>query len=711
MELLDKIKKSFVGKDYEDIMQAYYYAQEMHAGQLRKSGEPFFVHPCSVADILLEYNLDKESIMASLLHDVVEDTEAEACDIEKRFGKEVLTLVEGVTKLAQIQFKSEEDEQAENMRKMFFAMSKDVRILLIKLADRLHNMRTLSALSPDRQIAMAKETMEIYAPLAGRLGISNLKVELDDLSMKFLYPEDYKNLVKLVAQKKEERKEFVDKVCSILKDKLVELGIAGEVWGRPKHLYSIYKKMHKQGKSFDQIYDLIAVRVIVNDIKECYSILGSIHSMWKPLPGRFKDYIAMPKPNNYQSLHTTVMTKFGEPFEIQIRTHQMHRIAEYGIAAHWRYKEGGGRSIVDEKLAWLREAMEVQGEVKDSKEFINGLKIDLFDDEVFVFTPKGDVINLPVGSTILDFAYAIHSAVGNKCVSGKINNRIMPIDTQLKTGDIIEIITSNNSKGPSRDWLKIVKTAQARAKIRQFFKKEMLEENIKNGKDILEREAKRKGFNLSELMQPAWLEIIMQKYSFSSVDELYASVGYGGITSNKILLRLLDFKRQDEARNATNLIIDKPDQVRPRQKNATGGIIIKGYDDFAVRLSKCCAPVPGDQIVGYISRGRGVSIHRKDCPNMKNIQPERLMEAKWPTNISDSFEANVMIKAYDREGLLGDMLGVLSAQKVPIRAVSAKTDKNEATIVVSIQVNGTDVLDNVIKKIKTFKDVQDVFRT
>lgn len=526
-------------------------------------------------------------------------------------------------------------------------MAKDYRVIIIKLADRLHNMRTLDALKPEKQIKIATQSLKIYAPLAGRLGLSFVKCELEDLAMRYLYPDDYYELVEFIKTKSKERQQFIEKICDELKAKLQELGIEGEVNGRQKHLYGIYKKMLKQGKNIEQIYDISAVRVIVNEVQDCYTVLGAIHTMWMPLPGRFKDYIAMPKPNGYQSLHTTVITKFKETFEIQIRTYEMHRIAEYGIAAHWKYKEGKtGATKIDDQINWLREVMDTQRESSDSHEFLENIEGNVFTDEVYVFTPKGKVLNLPVGSTTVDFAYAIHSAVGNKCIGAKVNGKIVPLNTVLNTGDIVEILTTNSGKGPSRDWIKFVKTASARTKIRQYFKKEMKEENIKRGKDMLEREAKRRGYNLSELLSTAGLNYIMNRYTLSSIDDLYASVGFGGLTTNQIIVKLIDYFKRDLL--SKNPVAEIKTTSTTGKSSSGNGVLIRGYDDFLVRLSHCCNPVPGDKIVGYVSRGRGVSVHCVDCPNVKNMEPERLIEAKWDDVISQNFLASLKFIAKTR---------------------------------------------------------------
>ena len=595
IDIRKKFSTNYSSQQVEVLNRALDYATKMHEGQKRESGEPYITHPIAVANILIDLGLDYSAVSAALLHDCVEDTTATDEDIKRNFGDEIAELVLGVTKLKKLSFKSKEEEQAENFRRMFFAIAKDIRVLIIKIADRLHNMRTISSLSKERQIAMATETLEIFAPLASRLGLSYFKCELEDLCLKVLHPTAYEQLVNEITLKRSERQELVNKICERLTEMLKELGIKGEVSGRPKHFYSIYKKMTTQNKTFDQIYDLTAVRVIVENIKDCYEVLGMIHTVWKPIPGRFKDYIAVPKSNNYQSLHTTVMTTYGMPFEIQIRTYEMHKIAEYGIAAHWKYKENRGaeNNEFDEKLEWLRGVMDVQSSENSSpQEFYESLKFDLYSGQVFVFTPRGDVINLPEGSNPIDFAYNLHSEIGNKCIGAKINNKMVPLETKLQTGDYVEIITSANAKGPSRDWLRIVKTSQAKSKIKAFFKKELKEENIRKGKDMLEREAKVRGYSLASLMQPKWLDVIMQRYSISSLDDLYASVGYGGFTVNQILSKLIDFYKKEEKAHAP---------VKPNysvKSSNTSGIIVKGHDDLLVRISRCCNPVPETVLSG-----------------------------------------------------------------------------------------------------------------
>lgn len=711
-ELLQKLKKNFSEAEFQELKAAYDFSAAAHEGQKRQTGEPYFIHPCAVVNVLVDLGFDDVStLVAAFLHDVLEDTQVTADELEQKFGKEVLELVEGVTKLDKIKFVSAEDEQAENLRKMFFAMAKDYRVIIIKLADRLHNMRTLDALKPEKQIKIATQSLKIYAPLAGRLGLSFVKCELEDLAMRYLYPDDYYELVEFIKTKSKERQQFIEKICDELKAKLQELGIEGEVNGRQKHLYGIYKKMLKQGKNIEQIYDISAVRVIVNEVQDCYTVLGAIHTMWMPLPGRFKDYIAMPKPNGYQSLHTTVITKFKETFEIQIRTYEMHRIAEYGIAAHWKYKEGKiGATKIDDQINWLREVMDTQRESSDSHEFLENIEGNVFTDEVYVFTPKGKVLNLPVGSTTVDFAYAIHSAVGNKCIGAKVNGKIVPLNTVLNTGDIVEILTTNSGKGPSRDWIKFVKTASARTKIRQYFKKEMKEENIKRGKDMLEREAKRRGYNLSELLSTAGLNYIMNRYTLSSIDDLYASVGFGGLTTNQIIVKLIDYFKRDLL--SKNPVAEIKTTSTTGKSSSGNGVLIRGYDDFLVRLSHCCNPVPGDKIVGYVSRGRGVSVHCVDCPNVKNMEPERLIEAKWDDVISQNFLASLKIYCENKGGILAAVTTIISNMKISITGAFARSDNDNGTaeITVMLEVKSTDQVEDVIKKLKTLPEVIDVHR-
>ncbi|MGI6701561.1 MAG: RelA/SpoT family protein [Christensenellales bacterium] len=704
-----KIKEGYSTDKYDLIMRAYDFAMQAHQGQKRKSGENYIIHPVAVAEILTTLSMDSEVIIAALLHDALEDTPITKADILKEFGEEIESLVSGVTKLKMLKYSNKEEEQAENLRRMFIAMAKDIRVIIIKLADRLHNMRTLSYVSPEKQLSIARETMDIYAPLAGRLGISSIKCELDDLSMMYLYPEHYKIITAQLSDKVEERQLIVDKVCEDIRAKLIIMNLNGEVFGRQKHLYSIYKKMVNQNKELHEIYDLIAVRVLVETVKDCYAVLGEIHEKWKPLPGRFKDYIAMPKPNLYQSLHTTVITNYGSPIEIQIRTYEMHKIAEYGIAAHWKYKEGAQTDQdVEKKFAWLRSMLESQAEFRDSKEFLDTLKTGLYTDEVFVFTPKGDVFNLPLDSTGIDFAYAIHSAVGNKCVGVKINNKIVPLNTKLHTGDIVEILTSNTSKGPSRDWLKIVKTSSAKAKIKQFFKKEMREENIKRGRLMLERQAKRNGYEIEELLKQENVEQIMNKYNLQTIDDLYSTVGYGGITTNQVIFKLIELYKKD-ATNINKLPVIE-EEIKP-QKN-TSGVIVKGFNDFKIRFANCCNPVPGDGITGFISRGRGVTIHRKDCVNIKSLEKARMIDAEWIKGAHQSFIASIRIDAVDRAGLFADVSKTFYENNISLKSANARVEKNHnAIITLSAELDDIKTLDKIISTLRRLDGVTNVRRT
>ncbi|MBE7080359.1 MAG: bifunctional (p)ppGpp synthetase/guanosine-3',5'-bis(diphosphate) 3'-pyrophosphohydrolase [Clostridiales bacterium] len=706
--ILEKIKQYYNANDEEMLIRAYYYAKEAHANQKRASGEPYFIHPCEVADILIDLGLDAATIAAALLHDVIEDTESTAEDIQREFGDVVLALVSSVTKLEKIVFKSKEEENAENFRKIFVAMAKDVRVIIIKLADRLHNMRSLNFLSQERQQRMASETLDIYAPLAGRLGISQVKCELEDLCLKYLDPEAYEYLVYNIRERLSERKEFVNHIVEEIRELMEGDGVQGEVFGRPKHFYSIYKKMKNKGKTLDQIYDLTAVRVIVKDIKECYTVLGRIHEKWKPIPGRIKDYIATPKPNKYQSLHTTVMTRFGQPFEIQIRTEEMHRIAEFGIAAHWKYKEGKTEEEAnnfESRLAWLREVMEWEGDLKDSKEFIDALKTELYSHELLVFTPRGKVISLPPEATPIDFAYAIHSEVGNRCTGARVNSKIVPLTTKLEVGDVVEIITSPNSKGPSRDWLKFIKSSSAKAKIRQFYKNELKEENIRIGQIKLEDEAKKKGLSMSTLLTPESFKRICERFSFNEVEEMYAAVGYGSISVNQILFKLIDFYRKE-----TPMVFEV--HAGHGGKNP-GGVLINGQAGMLVRFAGCCSPVPGDEIVGYTSRGRGVVVHRCDCPNVKNVEQNRLLPASWQiaAGAKQRYNANIAIRATDQGAALSVLSQVVGDLKLSITAVNGRIDKNhDAILEASISLTDISEVDLLIKKMKADKRIYDVHR-
>ena len=703
---LQMIYDNYTGADREMLIRAYHYAEQAHSGQKRASGEAYFIHPCAVAKILMELGLDSATVAAAFLHDVKEDTPVIEEDIRTNFGEEILELVSGVTKLDKIVFKSREEEEAENFRKIFVAMAKDIRVIIIKLADRLHNMRSLNFLSKERQVKMAQETLDIYTPLAGRLGISQIKCELEDLCLKYLEPEAYEFLVENIHQKLYERHNFVDFVVKEIKNILDESKIEGEVFGRPKHFYSIYKKMKAQNKTLDQIYDLTAVRVIVNTVDECYEVFGKIHKRWKPIPGRIKDYIATPKANMYQSLHTTVVTNFGQPFEIQIRTFEMHRTAEFGIAAHWKYKEKKSEdSAFTERLSWIREVLDWEGGLKDSKDFMQSLKTELYSNELLVFTPKGKVISLPKDATPIDFAYAIHSEIGNRCVGARVNSKIVPLNSTLQTGDVVEIITSSNSKGPSWDWLKIVKSSSARAKIKQFFKREMKEENIKIGKSMLEAEAKHRGYNLSDILTEESFAKISEKFSFFSQDEMFASVGYGAITVNQVLFKLIDFYRKE---------IPKKPVYHGGGENEAGGVIVKGMSGLLTRFAGCCNPVPGDEIVGFVSRGRGVVIHRADCPNIKNLEAEegRILPAEWTATSGGRFIAGIVIKAKDQGVALSVLTSVVSDLRLMITGVNSRFDKNkDAVIEANVRLNGKEDIDLLIKKIRSDERITEVYRT
>lgn len=708
-DLLVKLRKTYPDR-YAEIKKAYEFAKAAHEGQKRSSGEDYFIHPCAVVEILADFGFDSSTVIAAFLHDVLEDTPVTPEQLAEEFGQEILELVEGVTKLDKLQFTNREEAQAENFRKFFMAMAKDLRVIIVKLADRLHNMRSLKYLPPEKQQYISRETLDIYAPLAGRLGISFFKCELEDLAMMYLYPDEYKYITECISKKRGERQELLDGIMTQIRGKMSELGIKGEVNGRPKHFYSVYKKMHQLHIDVDQIYDLLAVRIIVDSIKDCYTMLGEVHTMWKPIPGRFKDYIAMPKANNYQSLHTTVVAD-GETFEIQIRTYEMHRIAEYGIAAHWKYKEGttGIDTDLDNKVRWLREVMDAEKDVGGAKEFMDAIKINVFDDEVFVFTPKGDVYDLPVGSTPVDLAYKIHSAIGNKCTGAKINRKIVPLSTKLQTGDIVEILMMNG-KGPSLDWLKFVKTSSARSRIRQYFKKEQREENVHRGKEMLEKESRRRGYSLADLMQVSSLDGIMQRLSVSNEEDLYANVGFGGISTNQVLTKLIDaFRKQHPDEHNEISMADGAAAQRPRSKS---GVLINGNANFTVRMAHCCTPVPGDEIVGYISRGRGVSVHRKDCPNVKSMEPERLIEAVWDTGGDENFNVTLNITAENTGGMLAGITAYIAAAKMPITGANVKVDTKEhiADITISVMIKNADDLEELVRKIKSIHGVIDVRR-
>ena len=718
-ELIGVLVKYHPEANVELVEKAYHFAEEAHAGQKRKSGEPYFIHPRTVAGILADLMLDAPTIAAGLLHDTVEDCENVTLEvIEKEFGQEVALLVDGVTKLKRLDFTSRVEQQAESIRKMILAMSKDIRVVLIKLADRLHNMRTLKSQPPESQKRIAQETLDIYAPIAHRLGVYKIKQELEDLCLRYLDPEGYQNLIVKVGMKRAEREANIRAVISTLSDKIKEMNIHYEIDGRPKHFYSIYRKMVLQHKPFEQIFDLIAIRVLVDTVQDCYAVLGIVHTLWKQVPNRFKDYISTPKPNMYQSLHTTGVGENGMPFEVQIRTYEMHRIAEYGIAAHWRYKEGKQVADgLDNKLYWLRQILDWQNDTRDSEEFIKSLKVDLFSDEVFVFTPKGEIIDLPKGATPIDFAYRIHSAVGNKCVGAKVNGRIVTLDTPLNTGDFVEIITQQNSKGPSRDWLKIVKTSQAKAKIRNFYKKELKEENIASGKQMLEYEAKRQALNLPALLKPELCDPILHKYSFADLDDLYAAVGCGGITAAQIVTRLREEQKSREKPLVPVMPRIQSDPNAAPHANASNkddmGIMVAGLPGCQVHFAKCCSPVPGDEIIGYITRGRGVTVHSMDCVNVRaSHDPARWVEVHWSDTTNSSYNGSIQILASDRHNLLADLMSYLSAQKVTVCAVSARVNSSNqtCTIEMTLQVANKQELDWIIKQIAKRQDTIEIFR-
>lgn len=704
--------------DRQRLDKAFEIAFSGHMGQTRKSGDPYIIHPVEVARILAEMEMDLDTIIAGLLHDVVEDTRMTYEELEKQMGKEVAELVDGVTKLSMLSFTSKEERQAENLRKMLIAMAKDIRVILIKLADRLHNMRTLKYMPEDKQREKAQETLEIYAPLAHRLGMSKVKWELEDLSLRYIDPKAYYDLVEKISIKRREREEYIERIKNELTQKAAEMGIEISVDGRPKHFYSIYSKMKEQNRSLDQIYDLIAIRVIVDSIKDCYSILGMVHEIYKPIPGRFKDYIAMPKPNLYRSLHSTVIGPKGVAFEIQIRTKEMHRVAEVGIAAHWKYKENRQKqSIDDAKFAWLRQLLDWHKEMGDDSEFMETVKIDLFSDEVFVFTPKGDVINLPSGSTPIDFAYAIHSAVGNKMIGAKVNGRIVQLDYTLSNGERVEILTSSSIHGPSRDWLKIAKSSQARSKIKQWFKKEMRDENIEKGREMIDKELKKQGFTFPQLFTSAAMNNALKRYNFQSMEDMLSAVGFGGLTAQKVVTRLKEeylknAPPEEKEKQLLKRTLEKKPARKPHKVHDSG-IRVKGIDNCLVRLSKCCNPVPGDGIIGYITRGGGVSVHRKDCPNMKNLidGENRLIEVSWSEHIGQTFMARVIVKAYDRKQLLMEIANMIGESKISLKGINTRTGKDNVVMIeLSLEINTIAELEDIIKKLMSVKNVFDITR-
>ena len=721
-DIIAIVKKRRGRHDIKLIQKAYEYAKAKHGDQLRKSGEPYIIHPVQVAYTLAELGLDEDTICAALLHDVLEDTDTSYEDLEKEFNEEVAYMVDGVTKLSKLQYASVEEQQVENYRKMFLAMGKDTRVILIKLADRLHNMRTLKFLTRDRQIANANETMELYAPLANRLGVYSLKWELEDLSFKYLYPEDFREIVEGIDKKREERLKFIDQIMEQIKVELKKQKIEAEVTGRAKHLYSIYRKMKRDNVTLDQIYDLFALRIIVNSVKDCYASLGVVHDLYNPMPGRFKDYIAVPKPNMYQSLHTTLIGPKGTPFEVQIRTWDMHKVAEFGIAAHWAYKESSFLSgkkanvkVEEDKLAWVRETLEWQSEMQDPEEFMQTLKKELFEDEVYIFTPKGAIKVLPKGSTPIDFAYQIHEQIGHHMVGCKINSKMMPIVTKLKNGDIVEIITSDQSKGPSRDWLKFVKSSRARNKILAWFKKNQREENIEKGKDLIEKELKKIGVKHDDLFKTEFIQAALNRYKFTSLEDMYSSVGFGSITPNKVIARMLEeYRKQHKEDDLVEktleaLAKEKVNKAKPSQN----GIIVKGIDNCLVKLSKCCNPVPGDEIIGYITRGRGVSVHRTDCVNAKNLLSEgnRIIDVYWNDNKKTTYSVDIEVYANDRKGLLADIIKVLGDNKCTIMAVTSRATREKIAITeLTIEVENIEKLNGVLKALRKIDSVYEVKR-
>ena len=714
--LLLRIEQYNPNADMQLIIKAYNFAEAAHESQVRNSGEKYFVHPFQVALLLADLNMDTATIIAGLLHDVIEDTNISYDKVREEFGEEVADLVDGVTKLKKLQYKTKQENQAENLRKMVIAMAKDIRVIIVKLADRLHNMRTLEYMTDEKKKEKAIETLEIYAPIAHRLGISKIKWELEDLSLRYLDPENYYSLVEKVSKKRLEREAFIKKIIDELYEKLGEMSIKCEISGRPKNFYSIYKKMMYQGKAFEQIYDLTAVRILVDNIKDCYGALGIVHTLWKPLPGRFKDYVAMPKPNMYQSLHTTVIGNKGEIFEVQIRTYEMHRTAEYGIAAHWKYKEGYAKgNNFDDKLTWLRQLLEWQTDLNDPKEFMETLKIDFFTDEVFVFTPKGDVINLPDGSTPIDFAYRVHTDVGNKCVGAKVDNRIVPLNYKLKNGNIVEVITSANSSGPSRDWLKLVKSNQAKTKIKQWFKLQERDLNIAKGKDALEKEIKRLGYRPSDILVDEWLKNVAGKVSISSIEDLYASIGYGSITINQVISKLKEIYSEHFKPSEKEIVESKIQKSQNKSKpRPTHGIVVKDIDNVKIKFSKCCNPVLGDDIVGFITRGRGVSIHRTDCPNLSTIlegQEERSIEVSWDIEKKSSYSAEIQVKATDRPGLLAEIALRVNDADVGLLSLNARTNKDKSVMInMTLEIHDKEQLNELMKRLRRIGNVFDVYR-
>ena len=719
--ILEAVKSYQPNADTDLIRRAYELADAAHKGQKRVSGEDYIIHPLAVAKILTDLQIDDITISAAILHDVVEDTTHTLDEMRELFGDEVAMLIDGVTKLGRIQYKSKEEQQLESYRKMFLAMAKDIRVIMIKLADRLHNMRTLKYMREDKQKRIARETIEIYAPLANRLGISNVKWELEDLCLRYLDPKAYYDLVESVKQKRQERQAFIDEAHEQIVEKLEEAHITAEIQGRAKHFYSIYKKMKRDQKDISEIYDLSALRVLVDSVKDCYGVLGIIHAMWKPLPGRFKDYIAMPKSNGYQSLHTTVICR-GYPLEIQIRTFAMHKVSEYGVAAHWKYKEAG-KSVgatceYDQKMSWLRQMVSLQHELDDPREYFEALKVDVFSDEVFVFTPKGDVVDLPKGSIPIDFAYRIHTEVGHHCVGAKVNGKIVPLEYKLKNGDIVSIITNKSNSGPSRDWLNIVASSETRTKIRSWFKKQRKEENIARGMDLMEKEAKHLGYAPKEVLKPKRLELLAKKLNIPQVNDLLAAIGYGGITVNSILSKLIEMHKQDLQKATTpdisQMLSELKQPLKNRKKKSSHGILVEGEGGFLVRLARCCNPIPGDPITGYITRGRGVSVHRSDCPNLLNdMDFSRVIEVNWDVGLDKVYTVQIEVVCNDKTGMLAELFALPAEMKVNITSLTAKANKSNKTSLVTmgLDVRNSQQVAQIMTKIRRMKDVYSVSRS
>lgn len=720
--LIQKIKENCANVDLDVVNKAFNLAFEAHKEQKRESGEPYIIHPIDVAVILAELGMDTSTIVAGLLHDVIEDTDYTYEDIKNIFSEEIANLVGGVTKITKMEYKSKEEQQADNFRKMLLAMANDIRVIIIKLADRLHNMRTLKYMPKEKQKRISKETLDIYAPIAHRLGISKVKWELEDLCFRYLHEEEYYDLVNQIAEKRVERETYIAKTIEDLYEKLEEAGIDSDIDGRPKHFYSIYRKMITKNKSIEQIFDLTAIRILVNSVKDCYEVLGIVHTIYKPIPGRFKDYIAMPKPNMYQSLHTTVIGPQGKTFEIQIRTFEMHKTAEYGIAAHWKYKEGDAsdskEKSFENKLAWLRDMLEWQKETSDAEEFMEGFKINLFTDEIFLFTPKGVVIDLPNGATPIDFAYRIHTDIGNKCVGAKVNGKIVPLDYQLKTGQIVEILTSNSSKGPNMDWLNIAKSNQAKSKIRSWFKKAKKEENITKGKEVFERELKKQGVHYADIAKGESYDKFIKRYNINCMDDLYALVGLGAIVASSFILKLkeesLSKDEKTKEENLNKAIEENISKTEKRKKENNYGVTVKGEDNLMVRFAKCCNPVPGDDILGYITKGRGVSIHRRDCSNLQNLIEEdsqKVVDVAWGVAKGVAYMAEIQVKTEDRPGVLSDIMNVIVESKLPLNALNAKSAKsNLAYVNIKVKIDTVEQLKELMRKIRRLNGVMDVYR-